>query len=329
MSDNPITATVDFQKDGVQHGFLKLPHSTDASAWGSIMIPITVAGRGTGPTLLVTGGNHGDEYEGPIALFDLATRIDADDLTGRVIIVPAMNYPAFQSARRTSPIDGGNLNRLFPGTPRGTITEKIADYFQRTLLPMADYVVDLHSGGRTLDFIPFCAAHVLADKAQQARCVAAMTAFNDPYSVMMIEPDGTGLYDSAAEEMGKVFITTELGGGGTARADTVAIAKKGIANLMKHAGIRSGPLAQAPSVSLEMPELDCFVQSETAGLLEVIVALGDPVQKGQTLALVHDVTRTGLKPVSYHSPISGIFAGRHASGLIALGDMVAVIAVEV
>ena len=100
MSDNPITATVDFQKDGVQHGFLKLPHSTDASAWGSIMIPITVAGRGTGPTLLVTGGNHGDEYEGPIALFDLATRIDADDLTGRVIIVPAMNYPAFQSARQ-------------------------------------------------------------------------------------------------------------------------------------------------------------------------------------------------------------------------------------
>ena len=71
------------------------------------------------------------------------------------------------------------------------------------------------------------------------------------------------------------------------------------------------------------------MQSETAGLLEVIVALGDPVQKGQTLALVHDVTRTGLKPVSYHSPISGIFAGRHASGLIALGDMVAVIAVEV
>ena len=43
MKDTPITSTVDFNKDGVQHGFLKLPHSHDASAWGSIVIPITVA----------------------------------------------------------------------------------------------------------------------------------------------------------------------------------------------------------------------------------------------------------------------------------------------
>ena len=166
---NPISATVDFDKNGVQHGFLKLPHSHDDSAWGSMMIPITVAQNGEGPTVLFTGANHGDEYEGPIALFDLAQSINANDLSGRVIIVPGMNYPAFRAGKRTSPIDGGNMNRVFPGNPAGTLTEKIADYFQRTLLPMADYVVDFHSGGKTLDFLPFCCAHVLEDKAQQAR----------------------------------------------------------------------------------------------------------------------------------------------------------------
>src|SRR4030095_7151492 len=132
-------------------------------------------------TVLLTGANHGDEYEGPIALFDLANRLKADEVTGRVIIATAMSYPAFRSGTRTSQIDKGNLNRSFPGRPDGTITEKIADYFQRHLLPLADFVLDIHSGGKTLQFVPFAAAHVLPEKAQQAKSVAAMQAFNAPY----------------------------------------------------------------------------------------------------------------------------------------------------
>ena len=76
MKDSLISSTIDFQKDGVQHGFLKLPHSHDDSAWGSIVIPITVAKNGHGPTILFTGANHGDEYEGPVALFDLVNNIE-------------------------------------------------------------------------------------------------------------------------------------------------------------------------------------------------------------------------------------------------------------
>ena len=149
------------------------PYSGDDSAWGAVMIPMTVIKRGEGPTALLTGANHGDEYEGPLALWALSHTLKDSDLSGRVIMVPAMNYPAFQAAKRTSWIDGGNMNRVFPGDPEGNITQIIADYFSRTLLPMADVVVDIHSGGKTLEFVPFAAAHVLDDKAQQARCVAA------------------------------------------------------------------------------------------------------------------------------------------------------------
>ena len=132
------------------------------------MIPICVIRNGEGPTALLTGGNHGDEYEGPLALFDLAAHARSRARSaGTVIIVPAMNYPAFRAGTRTSPIDQGNLNRSFPGRPDGTVTEKIADYFQRDLLPLADIVLDFHSGGKTLDFLPFCAAHALPDKAQE------------------------------------------------------------------------------------------------------------------------------------------------------------------
>ena len=181
MSRNPITASVEFDKDGVQHGHLKLPVSTDDAAWGAVMIPICVVKRGDGPTALLTGANHGDEYEGPIALMDLARSLDPAAVSGRVILVPAMNQPAFAAGRRTSPLDGGNMNRVFPGRADGTATEKVADYFQTALLPLADVVVDIHSGGKTLEFLPFAAAHELDDADQQARCVAAMRAFNAPY----------------------------------------------------------------------------------------------------------------------------------------------------
>ncbi len=329
MQRNPISATVDFDADGVQHGFLKLPHSHDASAWGSLMIPVTVARNGDGPTALFTGGNHGDEYEGPVALFDLAATVRAEDLSGRVIIVPAMNLPAFQAGKRTSPVDGGNMNRVFPGNPVGTVTEKIADYFQRTLLPLADYVVDIHSGGKTLDFVPFCAAHVLADKAQQQRCVEAMAAFNAPYSIMLLEVDATGMYDTAAEEMGKVFISTELGGGGTARASTVAIAKRGVRNLLRHAGILEGAPEIGETVNLDMPDGRCFISSEHAGLLEPCVDLGAEVSEGDLVCKIHDPARTGVAPVIYKSPIDGVLTARHFPGLIGMGDIVAVVAVRV
>jgi N-alpha-acetyl-L-2,4-diaminobutyrate deacetylase len=228
MRPSPIVATVDFAADGVQHGFLRLPHSRDDSAWGSVMIPIAVIRNGSGPTALLTGGNHGDEYEGPLALVDLAPTLDPAQITGTVLIVPALNYPAFRAGTRTSPIDRGNLTRSFPGAPDGTVTQKIADYVTRQLLPMADLVLDFHSGGKTLDFVPFCAAHVLVDKTQEARGVAAVEAFAAPFSVKMLEIDAVGMFDTTAEEMGKTFVTTELGGGGTARAATVAIARRGM-----------------------------------------------------------------------------------------------------
>ena len=117
------------------------------------------------------------------------------------------------------------------------MTEKIADYFQRHLLPLADYVLDIHAGGRTLDFVPFAAIHVLADAQQQARCEAAMRAFGAPYSMRMLELDSVGLFDSAVEEAGKVFVSTELGGGGSARAASVAVAERGVYGLLAHAGV--------------------------------------------------------------------------------------------
>jgi N-alpha-acetyl-L-2,4-diaminobutyrate deacetylase len=331
MRASPVTPTVDFDADGVQHGFLRLPYSRDDSAWGAIMIPLTVARRGSGPTVLLTGGNHGDEYEGPIALSKLAGSLRAEHVSGRVIVVPFMNYPAFRAARRTSPIDAGNLNRSFPGRPDGSVTEKIADYFQRMLLPLADYVLDIHAGGRTLDFVPFAAIHVLADSAQQARCERAMRAFGAPYSMRMLELDNVGLFDSAAEEAGKVFVSTELGGGGTSSAASVAVAERGVQGFLAHAGVIDAPPARSAGTArtttlLDMPDGACFTTSEHHGLLEMCRDLGAQVNAGDVLARVHDVNRTGAAPVEYVAQRDGLLAARHFPGLVQSGDTIAVVA---
>ncbi|CAD9221962.1 N-alpha-acetyl-L-2,4-diaminobutyric acid deacetylase [Burkholderia cenocepacia] len=332
MRASPITPTVDFDADGEQHGFLKLPYSRDDSAWGAIMIPVTVVKRGDGPTVLLTGGNHGDEYEGPVALSKLAGSLKAADVTGRVIVVPFMNYPAFRAGCRTSPIDAGNLNRSFPGRPDGTVTEKIADYFQRHLLPLATHVLDIHAGGRTLDFVPFAAIHVLENRDQEARCERAMRAFGAPYSMRMLELDSVGLYDSAAEEAGKVFVSTELGGGGTSTAASVAIAERGVYGFLAHAGVIAkedvidGNAPRSTTTLLDMPDGSCFTTSEHRGLLEMCRDLGSEVEAGDVLARVHDIDRTGVTPIEYVARRRGLLAARHFPGIVQPGDTIAVVA---
>lgn len=325
---SPISATVDFAADGVQHGYLKLPISNDESAWGAVMIPVAVIKNGEGPTALLTGGNHGDEYEGITALLKLASELKAEDIRGRVIIVPTMNAPAAQAGKRTSPLDGGNLNRSFPGDPDGSVTEQIADYFTRELVPLADVVLDLHSGGSTLDIVPFAASHHLEDKALQRRALEGAIAFGAPTAMLMFELDATKLFDTAVESQGKVFVATELGGGGTTTPERLAITERGIANFLIHFGLMDGEVTPPaePQVYVDMPDASCYVQSEHSGLLELTVALGERVARGQLIARVYDLTRTGATPVEYHAGRDGMLVARRFPARVNMGDTIAVIA---
>lgn len=328
MPDNPIRPTVALDAPGKNHGFLKLPHSRNELAWGALMIPLTVIrGPRPGPTALLTGANHGDEYEGPIALQALAHDLDPAEVAGRMIVIPFLNLPAFRAGTRVSPVDGVNLNRAFPGAPDGTVTQKIADYLARVLVPMADLVVDFHSGGKTLDFLPLACAHRLDDPAHEARCVAAARAFNAPYTLMLREIDAVGMFDTEVERQGKTFVTTELGGGGTATARSAAIARRGLRNVLIHAGLLPGVPETGPSVMLDMPGDDCYHSAPEAGLLEPLADLGAPVVRGQALARIWPADRTGVAPVTVLARRDGLLAARHFPGLVQMGDTLAVIAV--
>ena len=151
---SPIYSEIDYQADGKQTGYLRLPHSVHRSAYGWIPIPIVQIKNGDGPTILLMAGIHGDEYEGQVAVARLAKDLQPEMLNGRVILLPMANFPAAKAGQRTSPIDDVNLNRSFPGDPAGTVTPIIAHYVESVLMKMADYAIDLHSGGSSLHYVP-------------------------------------------------------------------------------------------------------------------------------------------------------------------------------
>ena len=193
---------------------------------------------------------------------------------------------------------------------------------------MSDVVLDLHSGGRTLDILPFGASHVLDDKQQQQAALEGAKAFGAPYAMVMFELDAEKLFDTACERQGKVFVATELGGGGTSTPQSIAIAERGVRNFLIHYGLVAGDveMPEGGQMYLDMPDASCYVQSQHSGVLELLVALGDEVKKGQTIAYVYDMTRSGTAPVAYQAERDGILMARRAPSLINMGDTLAVIA---
>jgi len=328
-----VSASVDFARAGRQVGYLSAPHSRDGSGWGAARFPIAVFKNGTGPTLFLTGGNHGDEYEGQIALVKLIQGLDPQRIQGRVIVMPFLNFPAAVAGTRLSPIDGVNMNRAFPGDRDGTVTRMIADFIYRHILPLTDAVADLHSGGKSMYFSPFGAIHALDETAQMRRAEAALHAFDPPIALVLRELDAEGMLDSAVEGLGKVFVTTELGGGGTTSAATIAVAERGVRNLLIHFGLFEGKpqtragLGLPPMRRMTMPD-DAYVVADDAGLLEMLVDIDGRVASGQPIAHIYRTDRPGDAPAVYRAGADGVLIGRAHLCRVEPGDFLAMVARE-
>src|SRR5437868_5904440 len=128
-----IGCSIDLAQPGRQLGYLTLAWSDNRWAGGPILIPIACIANGSGPTALITGGTHGDEYEGQIIARQLIAGIDPKQVSGRVIVLPAFNYLAVLEASRVSEIDNVNMNRAFPGSPDGSPTEMLAHWVDSTI----------------------------------------------------------------------------------------------------------------------------------------------------------------------------------------------------
>jgi len=329
-----IFTDVDYDRDGKQVDWLYLPHSVTRSAYGTIAMPIACIRNGEGPSMLLMAGNHGDEYEGQVVLSHLIRELEPEDISGRVIVLPAANFPAAMAGTRTSPIDGGNLNRLFPGSATGTITEQIAFYIDRELLPRVRYWLDLHSGGASLEYDPFVSVHLSSDAAWNAEALDLMHAFGMPTALIWAMFDVPGLSAWAAHQHDVIQLAGEFGGGGRVDPDGVARVRAGVLRSLAHVGIlkNAGKFAVPPAPErqrkVEIRSRDYYVYAPEAGLFEPAFRIGETVRKGEVCGRVHFIDNPARLPVECRFRHDGILICKRHPGRVERGDCVAHLATE-
>jgi predicted deacylase len=330
-----VVTALDFDKPGKQQGFLQVPYSHNLGGWANVMIPITVVAHGKGPTVLVLGGNHGDEYQGQIAAMKLARELTPEMVTGRIILIPSLNFPAARAGTRLSPLDGMNMNRAFPGEPEGAVTSQIAHFLTTVLFPLSDVVIDIHAGGRSMEFVPCAHMHLVADSEQRARMFAAMLAWNSDFAFLYADIAGTGLLPVEAENQGKLVVTTEMGGSEAIPAAVHRVTQSGLRNVLIHVGALKG--RERTRASLGLPsviltqalERENYLLAPESGIFEIAIDLGAKVKRGQTIGFIHHLERPDRAPETIVAQTTGYLVTMRAPCLTQQGDCVAVIAQSV
>lgn len=286
-----LRCDIDLSAQGKEHGFVRLPHSIHRSAYGWIPIPIVRIANGPGPSVLLVAGNHGDEWEGQIALSKLINAIESEHIRGRLVILPGANFPAAQAGLRTSPIDEGNLNRLFPGDPAGTVSQQIAFWIEHVLLPGFDVSLDLHSGGSSLCYMASTLAYRVPDPQWMTRTLELIDAFGAPVAnIVAAPPSGGRSFTSASLRQGVLSIATEIGGGGQVSIASLAAMESGIRSVLSHVGmlkVAAASPARPPTRLTTVPGDSHYVYATEAGLFEPLASIGQQVQAGQPAARIH------------------------------------------
>ncbi|HEV2386527.1 MAG TPA: M14 family metallopeptidase [Candidatus Acidoferrales bacterium] len=260
-------------------------------------LPMWLAnGSADGPTLAVTGGVHAAEYASIAAALDLGRSLDPTRLRGRVIVVPVMNVPAF-TARSiyVCPLDGRNLNRVFPGDPRGTASEQIADWVFRNVISQAGYFVDLHGGDLIEALVPFTIFFRSGNETVDRMSLEMAKAFGIPYLVCSETPGSTFC---AASRAGIPAILAESGGQGIWTPEDVARHTNGLHRLLRRLDMIAGGAPQP--VPFTLLERFLWLRSEHQGFWYPGVAVNDAVRAGQNLGCVKDceggVLQTAVSP---------------------------------
>ena len=324
MSSEPtrIHCSIDLEAPGRRVGRLEVRHSNNRHAYGIIPVPIACIGNGRGPTALVTAGNHGDEHEGKIIARRLIRELDPARVHGRLIVAPALNYPAVLEDSRVSPIDGANMNRAYPGDAGGTPTFAIAHWVETVLLPMCDAALDLHSGGKASEYLP-CAYLVMGgDPDLMAAKVSAVKAFGAPVTAVVSATADPRSLSGAADRHGVVNLATELGGAGTVGLDALEVGEAGTRRWLAHAGILEPELAPpaAPTRFLRTRDRNDFVAAPMDGLFEPRVRLGDEVKAGDVAGIVHPIDDPEREAAEVRFSAGGIVVCRRVPARAIRGD---------
>jgi N-alpha-acetyl-L-2,4-diaminobutyrate deacetylase len=330
---------LDLESPGKRDYWVALEHD---SIWGDHLIPLTVfvgPQAKTGKGLVAFGANHGNEYEGPMAIKGLMNEIRTEDVLGRIILVPVLNPAAFTAGTRDSSLDDrANLNRAFvegAGRTPGLsgITHRIAAFLRQSIWPHVHVVLDLHSGGLVARFGLCASFHPLDDPRQSQLTEETARWFGTPF--LMIYQNATpGLLPSEAERLGKITVGTELGWGAAAIAEGIQYGRQGVLAAAINHGQLGGKIEPigfhraGTQRKVQIVDRSCFTIAPFAGHYEPFFDCGVAVKRGQTVGLLHDFDRIDLEPWPVIAEVEGILLAQAWSAQVSRGQHIAIVGQE-
>jgi uncharacterized protein len=285
-------------------GFIQIAAGVDAAT----NIPVIVInGAKPGPKLAIVAGSHGTEYASIIALENLAHAIDAADLSGTLIVVPLVNLASFaQKVPHLNPVDGKNMNRMFPGKPDGTQTERASWAIARQVVEKCDYLIDLHGGDLDENLRRYAYWPQTGKNQLDAASRGMVLAFGLDHIILQKNqapavPGATSI-SRFAEDQGKPTIIAEAGHAGTTDAADVDALVRGCRNVMRHLKMLSGAVTPVEH-PVWIGQLTT-VRSDYDGIFYPLVIPEAYVERGMIVGYVTDYFGNKLADVA--SPISGV-----------------------
>jgi predicted deacylase len=273
-----------------------------------LAIPVTaITGANAGPTLALIAGNHGYEYPPILALQRLRGQIDAKSLAGSVIMVHVANMPSFLG--RTvyfSPLDGKNLNRVYPGNPNGTPSERIAYRITKEVIELADYVLDLHCGDGNESLRPYVYQAVTADERMNVETARLALAFGIDHILIdrnrPTDPAASLYCSTTAITRGKPALTIESGSLGMTDGESVQRIVDGVRGVMRELKMTAdGPAPVSQPVYLEP---NVVLTSPETGLLYPLVERDQKVKVDAPIAKITNFF--GEEIALVRTPIGGV-----------------------
>jgi predicted deacylase len=268
-------------------GWIDVPKASD----DGVRIPVTIAhGANDGPVLALIAGTHGYEYAPMIALPQVATRLEPAKMTGSVILVHIANPNTFYGRRVYYSSDGKNLNRMYPGDPNGTISERVAHALTTQVIDRSTHLIDMHCGDGNESLRPYSYWMPIGDEKVDGPAREMVLAFGLDHIVVdrtrPNDPKKTLYTSTTAMVRGKPAITTESGGMGLTDDASVKANIDGALSVIDHLGIMD-----APSVRAAHPvwyEQSAVLRAPSAGVWRPVVDKMHTVAKDALIGRILD-----------------------------------------
>lgn len=277
-----------------------------------------IYGQSPGPTLLLNAAVHGNEVVGVEVIRKIVEKIDPLKLAGNILAIPIVNPLGFDFGDRWDPFDRQDMNRVFPGDPDGTLTERIAFFFFEHIVRSVDYILDLHSAEFPDEMIPHL--RLRSDSAPDE--VYQKLMHSTSINIIWQGPPINGMLQVEAAKIGIRCLTIEIGAAGLINSNNVKVGLTACENVMKILGMIKG-ITKIPRWQIMLKSNEKWIRSPSGGIFKPEIHLGQMVRKGQKIGDILDPT--SFQSGNILSPLDGIVTGLTHQSIIRSGTRLCMI----